>query len=58
MIKKLLYEEGYTIKGAVNFIDKNNKIEENDIDIKINNKINHILSLLNEGSNLIKRNLG
>ena len=24
MIKKLLYEEGFTIKGAVNFIDKSN----------------------------------
>ena len=58
MIKKLLYEEGFTIKGAVNFIDKNNKVEENKIDIELNNKINHILSLLNEGSNLIKRNLG
>ena len=58
MIKKLLYEEGFTIKGAVNFIDKNNNVEENKIDVKLNNKINHILSLLNEGSNLIKRNLG
>ena len=58
MIKKLLYEEGFTIKGAINFIDKNKNVEENNIEIKLSNKINHILSLLNEGSNLIKRNLG
>ena len=27
MIKKLLYEEGFTIKGAVNFINKSKKVE-------------------------------
>ena len=25
MIKKLLYEDGFTIKGAVSIIDKNNQ---------------------------------
>ena len=42
MIKKLLYEEGFTIKGAINLINKN---------------ILLIKSLIKEGSSLIKKNL-
>ena len=57
MIKKLLYEEGFTIKGAVNFIDKNNNDQQIELDYKLKNKISLIRSLLKEGSQLIKKNL-
>lgn len=56
-IKKLLYEEGFTIKGAVNFIDKRNKEDDSDLDINVNNKINHIISLLKEASKIINKSL-
>ena len=57
MIKKLLYEEGYTIKGAVNFIDKSNKEQGRNIDNNLKNRINYIVSLLKEASKIINRNL-
>ena len=57
MIKKLLYEEGFTIKGAVNFINKSKNNNGGNMDIKVNNRINHVISLLQEGSQLIKNNL-
>tara|TARA_Y100001970_G_C13996828_1_gene731193 strand:- start:165 stop:509 length:345 start_codon:yes stop_codon:yes gene_type:complete len=57
MIKKLLYEEGFTIKGAVNFIDKKNKEQKNKLDGSLNIKVSRAISLLKEGSDLIKKNL-
>ena len=57
MIKKLLYEEGFTIKGAVNFINKSKNDNGDHMGIKVNNKINHVISLLNEASRIIKKNL-
>ncbi len=55
-IKKLLYEEGFTIKGAVIIIDKKNqqdiKNTEDDINIKLTKSIN----LIQQGLNLIKKN--
>ena len=56
-IKKLLYEEGFTIKGAVNFIDKKNDINLIDNNETLNKKINRITDLLKEGSKLIKKNM-
>ncbi len=57
MIKKLLYEEGFTIKGAVNFLyKKNNPSYFSNIDM-LNNKINKIRDLLKQGSAIIKKNL-
>ena len=56
-IKKLLYEEGFTIKGAVNFIDKENDITTVDNNNSLIEKINRITHLLKEGSNLIKKNI-
>ena len=57
MIKKLLYVEGFTIKGAVSIIDKKSqqdiKISENNIDIKLTKSIN----LIQQGLNLIKKNI-
>ena len=57
MIKKLLYEEGFTIKGAVNFINKNNKGHVNKLDFAVKEKINNVISLLKEASNIITKNL-
>ena len=56
-IKKLLYTDGFTIKGAVNLINEkdNNKIITTDN--SINNDIDKALSLLKEGTNLINKNL-
>ena len=56
-IKKLLYEEGFTIKGAVNLIDKKsdmNTANKNNVLIK---KINRITDLLKDGSKIIKQNI-
>tara|TARA_B100001027_G_C16083654_1_gene248438 strand:+ start:109 stop:450 length:342 start_codon:yes stop_codon:yes gene_type:complete len=56
-IKKLLYEEGFTIKGAVNFIDKKNDMIIENNNSALNKKINKITNLLKEGTNLIKKNM-
>ena len=57
MIKKLLYEQGFTIKGAINLINKEYK--ENSVGSydEINQNIMLIKSLIKEGSDLIKKNL-
>ncbi len=55
-IKNLLYKEGFTIKGAVNFIEKRNK-EPFNADETINVKITKAINLLKQGSNLIQKNL-
>ena len=56
-IKKLLYEEGFTIKGAVNFIDKKNQMSTVNNNEVINKKIDQISKLLKDGSKLIKKNM-
>ncbi len=56
-IKKLLYEDGFTIKGAVNFIDKKNDTTAVIYNEAINEKINKISDLLKEASKLIKKNM-
>ena len=57
MIKKLLYEEGFTIKGAVSIIDNKSqqdiKNARNDVNIKLTKTIN----LIQQGLNLIKKNI-
>ena len=57
MIKKLLYEEGFTIKGAVNFIDKKKKEQKVKVEGSLNLKISRAIILLKEGADLIKKNL-
>ncbi len=57
MIKKLLYEEGFTIKGAVNLIDKKNKKQFMNIYNPLSKKLSKAINLLQEGSNLITKNL-
>ena len=52
LIKKLLYDEGFTIKGAINFINnKNNKSEI------FNIKISAIKNFISEGNNLLKKHI-
>ena len=57
MIKKLLYEEGFTIKGAINLINKKYKDKSTNSQDRINQNILLIKSLIREGSSLIKKNL-
>ena len=57
MIKKLLYEEGFTIKGAINLINKKYKDKRISSQERINKNILLIKSLIKEGSSLIKKNL-
>lgn len=56
-IKKLLYVDGYTIKGAVNFINEQDKNQLITFDNSINSQIDKAIRLLKEGANLINKNL-
>ena len=56
-IKKLLYTDGYTIKGAVNFINEYENKKTNTTDDFIFNDIDNALNLLKEGNYLIHKNL-
>lgn len=60
VIKKLLYVDGYTIKGAINFINKNynkrsqiDQIDEDSVVIRLNKAI----VLIKDGSKLIGKNI-
>ncbi len=57
MIKKLLYEEGYTIKGAINLINNKYKNKNSPLYDRANQSILAIKSLLNEGTSILKKNL-
>ena len=57
MIKKLLYVEGFTIKGAVSIIDKKSQQDINISDNNINIKITKSINLIQQGLNLIKKNI-
>ncbi len=56
-IKKLLYEDGFTIKGAVNFIDKKNQQNMEKIDNPVNIKLEKSIKLIQQGLSLIKKNI-
>jgi DNA-binding transcriptional MerR regulator len=56
-VKKLLYIDGFTIKGAVNFINEQNNKKLITSDPSMSNEIDVALGLLKEGTNLIKKNL-
>ena len=56
-IKKLLYEDGFTIKGAVNFISEQDKNKVTTNNSFITNEINNVVNLLKQGTNLINKNL-
>ena len=57
IIKKLLYEDGFTIKGAISIIDKKNSKDMKNIDDNKNNKLNKSINLIQQGLNLIKKNI-
>ena len=57
LIKKLLYEEGFTIKGAVSIIDKNSQKDEKNIEDYLIIKLTKSINLLQQGLNLIKKNI-
>ena len=57
MIKKLLYEEGFTIKGAINLINNKYKDKNSHLYDRANESILAIKSLLKEGRSILKKNL-
>tara|TARA_B100000242_G_scaffold219860_1_gene160917 strand:+ start:136 stop:489 length:354 start_codon:yes stop_codon:yes gene_type:complete len=57
MIKKLLYEEGFTIKGAVSIVDKKNKKDIKNTEENVNLKLTKSINLIQQGLNLIKKNI-
>ena len=56
-IKKLLYDEGFTIKGATNFINKNKNDNVEIKELQINKKILEIESLISQGKNLLTKHI-
>ena len=55
LIKKLLYNEGFTIKGAINFINNENlKKNKNENFLQ---KISTISNLISDGNNLLKKHI-
>ena len=61
LIKNLLYTEGFTIKGAVNFINdkyKNKTLSNNKNEITDSYyELNKSIELIKDGCNILKRNL-
>ena len=57
MIKKLLYEDGFTIKGAISVIDKKNQVNSENINDEIIKEISKSISLIQNGLSLIKKNI-
>jgi DNA-binding transcriptional MerR regulator len=57
MIKKLLYEDGFTIKGAISVVDKTNKKNKDDFDGAINFNLTKSIDLIQQGLDIIKRNI-
>ena len=55
LIKKLLYDEGFTIKGAINFI--NNENINNNKNESFFQKVSTISNLISEGNNLLKKHV-
>ena len=55
LIKKLLYDQGFTIKGAINFINNEN-IKSNKSE-NTREKISYISNLISEGNNLLKKHI-
>ena len=57
MIKKLLYDDGFTIKGAISVIDKKKQLDDENINDEIIKKISTSIDLIKNGLNLIKKNI-
>ena len=56
MIKKLLYEDGFTIKGAINFIDTKDQKHGKNINDSSYKKLIKSINLIQQGLSLIKKN--
>ena len=56
-IKKLLYEDGFTIKGAVSFIDKKDPKHSENMDDSSYKKLTKSINLIQQGISLIKKNI-
>ena len=57
MIKKLLYEDGFTIKGAKGIIEKKNYKDKENIDEEKIKKLNKSINLIQQGLHLINKNI-
>ena len=57
MIKKLLYEDGFTIKGAVSVIDKSQKKNNDNSKHAINVNLTKSINLIQQGLDIIKKNI-
>ena len=57
MIKKLLYEDGFTIKGAVSFVDKKDQKHGKNIDDPLYKNLTKSINLIQQGLTLIKKNI-
>ena len=57
LIKKLLYVDGFTIKGAVNFIIEQNKNKTTNDEKCVSDEIDKALNLLKQGTNLLNKHL-
>ena len=55
LIKKLLYDQGFTIKGAINFI--NNKNLKSNKSENTREKISYISNLISEANHLLKKHI-
>ena len=56
-IKNLLYKDGYTIKGAINYINKKYKNKTDTVDDSITKVLEKSISLIKDGSSLINKHL-
>ena len=57
MIKKLLYEDGFTIKGAINIVDKKDQFHKKNNNDLVSIKLSNSIDLIKQGLNLIKKNI-
>ena len=56
-IKKLLYNNGFTIKGAINFINNNKSDTTESKELQLNKRILEIKSLISEGKNILTKHM-
>ena len=56
-IKNLLYNKGFTIKGATNFINNNKSDGIETKELQVNKKILEIKSLISDGRNILTKHM-
>ena len=56
-IKTLLYRDGYTIKGAINYINNKYKNKNDSVTDPISNTLEKAISLIRDGSTIINKHL-